>query len=103
MIVDLRTLDILRWIDEPPLGIAWENNGPHRPAIHPDDVPVARQMSRQLTDDRVKGTLKGSGRSAATGWPWVWLNLWTKVKITGLPSCRTAWPMPASHVAQEVR
>lgn len=67
MIVDLRTLDILRWIDEPPPGIAWENNGPHRPAIHPDDVPAARQMSRQLTtDDRVEGTLRV--RSVSGDW-----------------------------------
>jgi hypothetical protein len=35
-------------------------------------------------------------------WP-ATLNSRAKVKITGLPSCRTAWPMPASHAAQEVR
>jgi hypothetical protein len=58
-VVDLRTLDVLRWIDEPPSGVAWENNGPYRPAIHPDDVPVAMQLSGQLaTADRVEGNLR---------------------------------------------
>jgi hypothetical protein len=61
-IVDLRTLDVLRWIDEPPPGVAWENNGPYRPAIHPDDVPVARQLSGRLgTEDRVEGNLRVRG------------------------------------------
>ena len=58
-IVDLRTLDVLRWIDEPPPGVAWEANGPHRPAIHRADLRTAVQMSRLLADeDRVEETLR---------------------------------------------
>ena len=45
-------------------GIAWENNGAYRPAIHPDDLTVAKEMSAQLATDgratralRLRGTL----------------------------------------------
>jgi hypothetical protein len=66
-IVDLRTLDILRWIDEPPPGVTWEANGPHRPAIHRADLRTAVQMSRLLADeDRVEDTLRV--RAASGGW-----------------------------------
>jgi hypothetical protein len=34
-------------------------------------------------------------------WPAA-LGSWAKVRITGLPSCLTAWPIPESQVAQEV-
>jgi hypothetical protein len=47
-IVNLRTLALLRWVDEPMPGVAWENDAPHGPAIHPDDLPIARQMSDEL-------------------------------------------------------
>jgi len=58
-IVDLRTLDVLRWIDEPPPGVAWEANGVHHPAIHPADLRTAVEMSRLLAEeDRVEETLR---------------------------------------------
>lgn len=47
-IVNLRTLTLLRWIDDPMPGIAWENDADHPPAIHPDDIPTAKRMSDQL-------------------------------------------------------
>ncbi len=58
-IVDLRRLEVLEWVDEPPPGVAWEKNGAYRPGIHPDDIPVARRLSGRLaTEDRVEGNLR---------------------------------------------
>jgi hypothetical protein len=72
-IVDLRTLDVLRWIDEPPPGVAWEANGAHRPAIHRADLRTAVQMSRLLADeDRVEETLRVRAVSGE----------WTAVSVT---------------------
>lgn len=66
-VVDLRTLGVLRWIDEPPPGVAWEANGAYRPAIHRADLRTAVQMSRLLADeDRVEETLRVRG--AGGGW-----------------------------------
>lgn len=63
-IVNLRTLTLLRWIDDPMPGIAWENHAEHPPAIHPDDLAVAKQMSAQLaTAGRVSGPLRLRGIS----------------------------------------
>lgn len=50
-IVNLRTLTLLRWLDEPMPGVAWQNDAPHPPAIHPDDIPIAKQMSDQLATE----------------------------------------------------
>lgn len=61
-VVDLRTLHVPRWIDEPPPGVAWEPNGSCRSAIHRADLRTAVQMSRLLADeDRVEET-EGWGR-----------------------------------------
>jgi hypothetical protein len=58
-IVNLRTLTLLRWIDDPIPGIAWENDAEHPPAIHPDDIPAAKRMSDQLaTTGRVTHQLR---------------------------------------------
>lgn len=74
-VVDLRTLHVLRWIDEPPPGVAWEANGPYRPAIHRADLRTAVQMSRMLADeDRVEETLRV--RAASGGW--------TEVSVTAV-------------------
>jgi hypothetical protein len=63
-IVNLRTLTLLRWIDDPMPGIAWENDTEHPPAIHPDDLGVAKQMSAQLaTAGRVSRALRLRGTS----------------------------------------
>lgn len=67
-IVDLRTLRLLRWIDEATPGIAWENESPFPPGIHPDDVPIARQMVEELAvQDRTADKLRLRG----TGGEWV--------------------------------
>lgn len=66
-IMNLRTLSLLRWIDDPMPGVAWENNGPYQPAIHPDDLSAALEMSDQLaTAERVEGAVRV--RSVTGGW-----------------------------------
>jgi hypothetical protein len=66
-IVNHRKLTLLRWVDEPMPGVAWENNGKYRPAIHPDDLPIARQLSAGLaTASHVEAVLRL--RSVTGGW-----------------------------------
>ncbi len=66
-IMNLRTLTLVRWIDDPMPGVAWENDAPHPPAIHPDDLPLARRMSGQLgTAEQSEGVLRV--RSVDGGW-----------------------------------
>ena len=57
-IVNLRTLSLLRWIDEPMPGLAWklESGGDHW--IHPDDLPVAQQMAVDLSAGRASCHLR---------------------------------------------
>jgi hypothetical protein len=63
-IVNLRTLTLLRWVDDPMPGIAWENDAEHPPAIHPEDLAVAKEMSAQLaTAGRVSRALRLRGAS----------------------------------------
>jgi hypothetical protein len=58
-IVDHGTMTLVRWLDPPMPGIAWERDAPHRPAIHRADLRRARHMSAQLaTSDRVEGVLR---------------------------------------------
>jgi hypothetical protein len=66
-IVNLRTLTLLRWLEEPLPGVAWENDAIHPPAIHPDDIAIAKQLSSDLsTQTRVTGQVRL--RSTAGGW-----------------------------------
>jgi len=66
-IVNLRNLSLIKWVDDPMPGVAWENNAPHKPAIHPDDLQTAKQMSAQLaTADRAQGVIRL--RSMNGGW-----------------------------------
>lgn len=63
-IVNLRTLSLLRWVDDPMPGIAWENHAEHPPAVHPDDLASAKDMSAQLaTAGRVNRALRLRGIS----------------------------------------
>lgn len=58
-IVNLRTLTLLRWVDDPLPGVAWENDRQHPPAIHPDDIPAAKTLSKDLArHTRVTGILR---------------------------------------------
>jgi triple sensor domain protein len=47
-IMNLRRLTLIRWVDDPMPGVAWQLDAAHPPAIHPGDLPVARQMSARL-------------------------------------------------------
>ena len=58
-IVNLRTLTLLRWLDDPLPNVAWENDDRHPPAIHPDDIGRAKALSKDLaTRTRVFGTVR---------------------------------------------
>jgi hypothetical protein len=66
-IVDHASLSLVRWLDPPMPGIAWEIDAPHRPAIHRADLRRARQMSAALaTSSHVEGTLRL--RTVTGGW-----------------------------------
>jgi hypothetical protein len=66
-IVNLRNLTLLRWLDEPMPGVAWELDAEHPPGIHPDDLEVAKTLSAGLaTAGRVAGVVRL--RSTAGGW-----------------------------------
>jgi hypothetical protein len=59
-LVNLRNLNLLRWYNsEPAPNICWENLPDEPvPAIHPDDVPIAKQMSNALARERTNGVLR---------------------------------------------
>lgn len=65
-IVNLRTLNLLRWIDEPMPGLAWELESGGEHWIHPDDLPVARQMAVDLATGKASCHLRF--RQAAGSW-----------------------------------
>ncbi|MDX8031728.1 DUF5593 domain-containing protein [Lentzea sp. BCCO 10_0856] len=58
-IVDLRTMRLLRWIDDPMPGIAWKLDVARRPAIHREDLRAAAKMSEELASSgRACGLLR---------------------------------------------
>ena len=66
-IVDHASLSLIRWLDPPMPGIAWEIDAPHRPAIHRADLRRAREMSARLaTSSHVEGVLRL--RTTDGGW-----------------------------------
>ncbi|GAA1351836.1 GAF domain-containing protein [Saccharothrix algeriensis] len=66
-ILNLRNLTLLRWLDDPMPGVAWELAAERPPGIHPDDLPVAKELSRGLaTAGRVEGVVRV--RSTTGGW-----------------------------------
>lgn len=66
-IINLRRLTLMRWVDDPMPGVAWQLDAEHPPAIHPDDLPLARQMSDQLASHlHVEGVLRV--RADTGGW-----------------------------------
>ena len=66
-IVDLTALTLVRWLDPPMPGIAWEISAPHKPAIHRADLRHAAEMSAQLaTANRAEGSLRL--RTTSGGW-----------------------------------
>jgi hypothetical protein len=66
-IVNLRSMQLLRWVDEPVPGIAWELECPYKPAIHRRDLATAVRMSNALAESgRVRAELRF--RAADGGW-----------------------------------
>ncbi|MFD6156074.1 GAF domain-containing protein [Nocardia sp. NPDC060256] len=59
-LVDLKTLTAYRWLTDEMPGVAWELTGdPGRdPALHPDDLPIARRIARALPAGPVTGTVR---------------------------------------------
>jgi hypothetical protein len=72
-IVDLRTMRLLRWLDDPPPGIAWKLDTPHRPGIHRQDLRTAVGMSNALASSgRAHGSLRLRAEDGG----------WTRVTVT---------------------
>lgn len=60
--VDLKRLTLIKWRNQPMPGIAWGNAvGEPEPAIHPDDLPIAREMARDLVRRNVEGVIRVRG------------------------------------------
>ncbi|MGW4533894.1 GAF domain-containing protein [Nocardia sp. NPDC004340] len=58
-IVDLRNLRLLRWMGPAMPGIAWQSlAGEPEPGIHPEDLGIAKAMSRDLAQSRTSGVLR---------------------------------------------
>lgn len=67
VIVHPRNLRPLRWIDDPPPGLACTGRGWYGPGIHPDDIPVARKMAEKVASGgRAEETLRLRGDDG--GW-----------------------------------
>ncbi|GGN24032.1 hypothetical protein GCM10011609_77260 [Lentzea pudingi] len=66
-IVDLRTMRLLKWLDNPMPGVAWTLGAPHRPAVHRADLRRAVGLSNDLAvSGRAEGVLRV--RSEDGGW-----------------------------------
>ncbi|MFD1151114.1 GAF domain-containing protein [Saccharothrix hoggarensis] len=58
-VVNLRNLTLLRWLDDPMPGVAWELDVERPPGLHPDDLAVAKELSQGLaTSGRVESVLR---------------------------------------------
>jgi hypothetical protein len=66
-IFDLRTMTLLRWLDDPVPGIAWELESPYPPGIHRRDLRTVVRMSEALASSgRVTAELRF--RAMDGGW-----------------------------------
>lgn len=60
--VNLRNLSLIRWRSNPMPGIAWEGGeGEPSPAMHPEDIEVARRMSADLARGGTSGVIRFRG------------------------------------------
>jgi hypothetical protein len=60
--VDHKKLTLLKWRGSPMPGIAWEGGvGEPTPAMHPDDVEVARRLSADLARGSTSGVVRFRG------------------------------------------
>ncbi|WP_394617382.1 GAF domain-containing protein [Lentzea sp. JNUCC 0626] len=66
-IVDLRTMRLLKWLDNPMPGVAWTLGASHPPAVHREDLRSAVTMSRELASSgRAMAVLRLRGEDG--GW-----------------------------------
>ncbi|MFG1796073.1 GAF domain-containing protein [Nocardia sp. NPDC049149] len=67
-LVDLKTLTAYRWLGAEMPGVAWELTGDPEldPALHPDDLSIARQIARAVQYGPATGTVRL--RDTSGGW-----------------------------------
>lgn len=58
MIYDLQQKRLLKWIDSPVPGMAWQYGDEYEPAIHPRDLPTYQRMYEALATGAVTGQLR---------------------------------------------
>ncbi|BBZ41922.1 PAS domain-containing protein [Mycobacterium conspicuum] len=58
---DLKTWNLLRWLDEPCPFYDWRGSGTDRPRIHPDDEPLKESMTKEFTDGATSRVLRMRG------------------------------------------
>lgn len=65
-LVDLRTWNLLKWLDPPCPHIDWRGQVTGQPLVHPDDRPILHSMTLQFTKGPATGLLRL--RAAPTEW-----------------------------------
>ncbi|SHV17728.1 Uncharacterised protein [Mycobacteroides abscessus subsp. abscessus] len=72
-IINLRDLTLLKWVDEPMPEIAWGYDPENNRKLHPDDIPIARDMKSGLRDTpKTEGVLRIRGTNGQ----------WVRVHVT---------------------
>ena len=57
--MNLRSLRLLRWLDDPMPGLVWEYEpGGALPGIHPDDLSIAMRMASGLPRGKTSGVIR---------------------------------------------
>ena len=77
-IVNLRTMRVRQWVDDPVPGIAWERESPHRPGIHRRDLKTAARMRDALEES---GRVKSELRFRATDGSWMRLDVTANLMV----------------------
>ena len=58
-IVNLKTLQLIRWVGDAMPGLAWESvDDQVEPSIHPDDFHIALAMSEGLARGKTRGVIR---------------------------------------------
>ena len=97
-IVNLRTLTLLKWVDEPMPDIDWEYDPENKPKLHPDDLAIAREMSRGLSNaPKDGGVLKTEGILRIRGRNGQWLPIHVTANLTLLKEHTTAALVTVRH------
>ncbi|WP_280442258.1 GAF domain-containing protein [Nocardia brasiliensis] len=80
ILVDLRSLTGFEWLREPMPEVAWERTGisSRNPALHPDDIPAARDIARRCRRDGHSG---GTVRVRKIDGSWMTVDLTAKLVL----------------------